>query len=86
MFGQKYRFISLSSRTPSIRASEKNVDQYQDLSAQGCTLNWLVKKPGNEPEFLKNSNQLKLKLMSFEYNEWIEISMLFKDFSYPPQA
>ena len=39
--------------TPSIRASEKNVDQYQDLSAPGCTLNWLVKNPGNEPEFSK---------------------------------
>ena len=34
------------------------VDQYQDLSAPGCTLNWLVKNPGNEPEFLKNSNYL----------------------------
>ena len=52
----------LSSRTPSIRASEKNVDQYQDLSALGCTLNWLVKNQEMNLIFLKNSNQLKLKL------------------------
>ena len=57
LFGQKYCFF-WSCWTPSIQASEKNVDQYQDLSAPGCTLNWLVKNPGNEPEFSKNSNYL----------------------------
>ena len=56
LFGQKYCFLVLLDSINT--GKEKNVDQYQDLSAPGCTLNWLVKNPGNEPEFSKNSNYL----------------------------